>query len=136
MKAEQIQKLLENVPKPISHIEREIGIPNTALQKAINGKRDLPKRWSIALTNYVESKQYLLSGAIKHIPPSKREVATAVAEQVHEKKAAKPKVKETTKQTKVIPKKAPVSAQNEPKEGSMAFHLKYGVFTYAELKNK
>lgn len=46
------------------------------------------------------------------------------------------KVKENKKESKVIPKKAPVSAQNEPKEGSMAFHLKYGAFTYAELKNK
>lgn len=129
-------QLLSEVKTPVYKIETELGMPPTSLQKALKGKRGLPKRWSIALTNYVESKQYLLSGVIKHIPPSKREVATAVAEQVHEKKAAKYKGKETTKQTKVIPKKAPVVAQNEPKEGSMAFHLKYGAFTYAELKNK
>lgn len=36
------------------------------------------------------------------------------------------------------PKDTPVPPKNDPKEGSMAFHLKYGAFTYAEaekLKN-
>jgi len=40
--------------------------------------------------------------------------------------------KEEKKKQPVIPK------NNDPKEGSMAFHLKYGAFTYAEaekLKN-
>ena len=81
MKSEEIEKLLENVPNPISHIERDLGIPATVLQKALKGKRNLPKKWAIALKLYVESKRYLLSGAIPHIPPSKREVVEeAVAE--------------------------------------------------------
>jgi len=71
---------------------------------------------------------------VKHIPPSKREVVEQV-------------VKDLTKPTnEVKPKEQPKSnftidtrSKNDPKEGSMAFHLKYGAFTYAEaekLKNK
>jgi hypothetical protein len=78
MKSEEIDKLLENVPNPISHIERDLGMPATVLQKALKGKRGLPKKWAIALKNYVETKQYLLSGSIPHIPPSKREVVEQV----------------------------------------------------------
>jgi len=72
MQAETIKSLLENVGKPISHIEQEIGIPKTALQKAINGKRGLPKRWSIALRNYVESKQYLIAVGIESPKPENK----------------------------------------------------------------
>lgn len=78
MKAEQLDKLLENVPNPISHIERDLGMPATVLQKALKGKRNLPKKWAIALKSYVENKQYLLFGAIPHIPPSKREIVEQV----------------------------------------------------------
>lgn len=78
MKSEEIIKLLEFVPHSISHIERDLGMPKTVLQKAIKGYRGLPKRWSLALKAYVETKQYLLSGAIPHIPPSKREVVEQV----------------------------------------------------------
>ena len=78
MKSEEIDKLLENVPNPISHIERDLGMPATVLQKSLKGKRNLPKKWAIALKSYVENKQYLLSGAIPHIPPSKREIVEQV----------------------------------------------------------
>ena len=97
MKSEEIDKLLENVPNPISHIERDLGMPATVLQKALRGKRNLPKKWAIALRLYVETKQYLLSGAIPHIPPSKREVVEQV-------------VKDFTKPTNEIkPKEQPKS---------------------------
>jgi hypothetical protein len=124
MKSEEIIKLLEFVPHSISHIERDLGMPKTVLQKAIKGYRGLPKRWSLALKAYVETKQYLLSGAISHISPSKREVVEQVV------KEPTPKEEKSTKT--IVPKK------DDPKEGSMAFHLKYGAFTYAEaekLKN-
>ncbi len=129
MKSEEIIKLLEFVPHSISHIERDLGMPKTVLQKAIKGYRGLPKRWSLALKAYVETKQYLLSGSIPHIPPSKREVVEQV-------------VKDLTKPTnEVKPKEQPKSnftidtrPKDEPKEGSMAFYSKYGVATYAEIK--
>lgn len=120
MKSEEIDKLLENVPNPISHIERDLGMPATILQKALRGKRNLPKKWAIALRLYVETKQYLLSGAIPHIPPSKREVVEQVV------KEPTPKEEKSTKT--IVPKKY------DPKEGSMAFYSKYGVATYAEIK--
>jgi len=78
MKSEEIIKLLEFVPHSISHIERDLGMPKTVLQKAIKGYRGLPKRWSLALKAYVETKQYLLSGAIS---PSKKEVVEQVVEE-------------------------------------------------------
>jgi hypothetical protein len=78
MKSEEISKLLENVPNPISHIERDLGMPATVLQKALKGNRDLPKKWAIALKFYVETKQYILSAGIPNIPPSKREVVEQV----------------------------------------------------------
>ena len=60
MKKEEITKLLENVATPIYLIEEMLGMPKTTLQKAVKGKRDLPKRWAIELrknfgSNYVEN---------------------------------------------------------------------------------
>lgn len=63
MGSAEIIKLLENVAVPIAHIEKKIGIPATVLQKSIKGKRDLPKKWAIALKNYVATKQYLVGNA-------------------------------------------------------------------------
>lgn len=55
----ELNKLLENVAIPISTIEKQIGIPTTVLQKAMKGKRQLPKKWSILLKDYVARKLYL-----------------------------------------------------------------------------
>ena len=49
MDQQEIKTLLENIPTPIYKIEMELGIPATVLQKAIKGKRRLPKKWIIAL---------------------------------------------------------------------------------------
>lgn len=78
MTADELKKLLEDVPKSISNIEAEIGMPKTTLQKAIKGQRGLAKKWVIALKNYVNSKQYVLSTPMAHIPPSKREIVSQV----------------------------------------------------------
>lgn len=117
MKSEEIEKLLEDVPNPISHIERDLGIPATVLQKALKGKRNLPKKWAIALKLYVETKRYLLSVAIPDTPTSKKEV-----------------VKEAEKTNKAEEKPAKKYPANDPKEGSLAFFSKYGVSSYQELE--
>lgn len=49
MDQQEIKALLENIPTPIYKIEMELGMPATVLQKAIKGKRRLPKKWIIAL---------------------------------------------------------------------------------------
>jgi len=49
MDQQEIKALLENIPTPIYKIEIELGMPATILQKAIKGKRKLPKKWLIAL---------------------------------------------------------------------------------------
>jgi len=49
MDQQEIKTLLENIPTPIYKIEMELGMPATVLQKAIKGKRRLPKKWIIAL---------------------------------------------------------------------------------------
>lgn len=54
MKAEEIKILLDKVYRPVCKIEDDLGMPKTTLQKAIKGKRSLPKRWSIELKEYVK----------------------------------------------------------------------------------
>lgn len=135
MKSEEISKLLENVPNPISHIERDLGMPATVLQKALKGNRGLPKKWAIALKFYVETKQYILSAGIPNISPSKREVVEQVIKDFS-KPTNEVKPKEQPKSNFTIDNnpKHPLWKQGDPKEGSMAFYKKYGVATYAEIK--
>lgn len=71
MRGDEIIKLLENVTKPVSAIEKQIGIPPTGLQKAMKDKRPLPKRWSILLKDYVARKLYL--GGVVKIQTTKQE---------------------------------------------------------------
>jgi len=39
---------------PIRIIERNLGMPPTTLQKALNGKRELPKKWFKPLETYLD----------------------------------------------------------------------------------
>jgi hypothetical protein len=137
MSSEEINKLLKNVPNPISHIERDLGMPATILQKSLKGKRRLPKKWAIALRNYVETKQYLLSAVISNITPSKKEIIEIVVNDLT-KPTSVVKPKEQPKSNFTIDNnpKHPLWKEGDPKEGTMAFFLKYDCNTYNELQNK
>lgn len=56
MKQIELLKLLENEVTPIYKIEQELGMPKTTLQKAIKGKRELPKKWAIAVKSKYSPK--------------------------------------------------------------------------------
>ena len=73
-----LETLISEVPKPVYEIEKDLNMPTTTLQKALKGSRGFPKKWLPILRLYVETKQYLLSGAIPHISSSKREVVEQV----------------------------------------------------------
>lgn len=49
MKKEEVEKLLENDATPIYLLEKELGMPASTLQKALAGKRELPKKWALKL---------------------------------------------------------------------------------------
>lgn len=49
MDKEEILVLVNAIPKSVSQIETELGMPKTTLQKALKGQRALPKRWAIIL---------------------------------------------------------------------------------------
>lgn len=51
---EEIQKNIDemDVYVPVRIIERDLGMPKTTLQKVLNGKRELPKKWLKPLESY------------------------------------------------------------------------------------
>lgn len=67
MNSKELHELLDIVTKPIYQIEIQIGIPATVLQKALKGKRKLPKKWSIRLKDYVQRKEYLIGAVPKKV---------------------------------------------------------------------
>lgn len=50
----EIIKLTERVPQSVSEIERGVGMPASTLLKAINGQRELPKKWLLLLEVYCQ----------------------------------------------------------------------------------
>lgn len=114
MTKEELCGILDKVPTPIYQIEVELGMPKTTLQKAIKGERELPKKWTLKL--------------LEAYPPKKAEI----------------KIQDATEPTNVVKPEKPLGAKKsnitintaaEPKERTGAFFLKYGVETWAEVKN-
>lgn len=52
MTKKDIIALTERVPQSLAQIERETGMPASTLTKAAVGKRMLPKKWRLILSNY------------------------------------------------------------------------------------
>lgn len=69
MNQAELLKLLENEATPIYKIEQELGIPKTTLQKAVSGKRELPKKWAIAIKAKYSPKIQDLTEPNKTIKP-------------------------------------------------------------------
>lgn len=77
MTQEQIQQLHEEmqVYVPVCAIEKALNMPATILQKAITGKRSLPKKWVKPLQQYflqntsgLPEKQVTKCNTVKEIP--------------------------------------------------------------------
>lgn len=133
MKAADIKKLIENVPLSISDIEMRIGMPKTTLQKALKGGRDLPKKWQLKLNFFIEKKQYLTLNeqiAENNKPENKERILQTrnrVATSEHRQNPIT--LDEATT-------KHHLWKEDDPKENSMAFFMKYGCNNYEELQNK
>jgi len=56
MDRSEIIALLNRVITPVYQIEADLGMPKTTLQKAISGKRKLPKKWAIKLQEVYGAK--------------------------------------------------------------------------------
>lgn len=52
MDKENLIKILDNLDKPISKIESDLGMPSGTLAKAKKGVRELPNKWSEPLNKY------------------------------------------------------------------------------------
>lgn len=56
---ELIEKLISSYEIPIYQIEKELGMPQTTLQKALKGERHLPKKWINKLREPIKEKERL-----------------------------------------------------------------------------
>jgi hypothetical protein len=65
MKAKEVMNLFKDIPTPVAQIEHELEMPKTTLQKAIKGKRDLPKRWDKAVIDYLKKHKNAIYKPIK-----------------------------------------------------------------------
>jgi len=122
-----IQILKDDLEKGYSKsdLERLIGLPKNSLSGIIKGDKKLSKKSEIKIEQWSVSEK---PNPLNIVFVKKEVKVTDLNEPTNVVKPIAP----------IIPKKTnfTINTTNEPKEGSAAFFLKYGVETWEEVKSK
>jgi len=122
MEKQEIVALLNTVAIPTYQIEANLGMPKTTLQKVLSGQRKrLPKKWALKLLEVYRKVDENNSPKNKEMIEKKRNTVSEVS-----KSAQYPLTPNEAKH--------PLYKEGDPKEGSMAFYMKYDCYTYDERK--